>query len=85
MGNTQVLDVMGPHFGRLAYPLGDNTGCIERRSYWIPGSYTPALSEESDSFFKPLKNKGISRESLTKVGLDALGTSTPLESNKSHD
>jgi hypothetical protein len=30
-----------------------------------------------------LKNKGFKEESMTKVGLDAIGTSTTLESNKS--
>jgi hypothetical protein len=30
-----------------------------------------------------LKNKGFKEESMTKVGLDAIGTSTTLEANKS--
>src|SRR4029450_5323983 len=29
----------------------------ERRSHWIPGSYAPTLSENGDSFFRPLKKK----------------------------
>src|SRR5262245_13881012 len=53
------------------------------RSYWIPGSYAPALSEKHNTFPRLLKNKGFREESMTKVGLDALGTSTTLESNKS--
>jgi hypothetical protein len=30
-----------------------------------------------------LKNKGFKEEKMTQVGLYAIGTSTPLESNKS--
>ena len=54
------------------------------RSYWIPGTYAPALSEKHKSFLRLLKNKGFQEESMTKVRLDAIGTSTTLESNKSH-
>jgi hypothetical protein len=53
------------------------------RSYWIPGSYAPALSEKRNSFLRPLKNKGFKKESMTKVGLYAISKSTTLESNKS--
>jgi hypothetical protein len=53
------------------------------RSYWISGSYAPALSEKHNSFLRLLKNKDFKEESMTKVGLDAIGTSTTLESNKS--
>ena len=53
------------------------------RSYWIPESYAPALSEKGNSFLRLLKNKGFREESMTKVGLYAIGTSTTLESNKS--
>jgi hypothetical protein len=42
------------------------------------------LSEKHNSFLRLLKNKGFKEESMTKVGLDAIGTSTTLESNKSH-
>jgi hypothetical protein len=54
------------------------------RSYWIPGSYAPALSEKQNSFLRLLKNKSFKEERMTKVGLDTIGTSTTLESNKSH-
>ena len=54
------------------------------RSYWIPGAYAPALSEKHNAFFRLCKNKGFKEESMTKVGLYAIGTSTTLESNKSH-
>jgi len=54
-----------------------------RRSYWIPGSYALALSEKRNSFLRLLKSKGFKEESMTKVGLYAIGKSTPLESNKS--
>jgi hypothetical protein len=53
------------------------------RSYWIPGSYAPSLSKKHHSFLRLLKNKGFQKESMTKVGLDAIGTSMTLESNKS--
>jgi hypothetical protein len=56
---------------------------ISQRSYWIPGSYAPALSEKGNSFLSLLKNKGFREESMTQVGLYAIGTSTTLESNKS--
>jgi hypothetical protein len=39
---------------------------IEHRSYWIPGSYAPALSEKHNAFLRPLKNKGFKEESRTK-------------------
>jgi hypothetical protein len=58
-------------------------GMKKIRSYWIPGSYAPALSEKGNSFLRLLKNKGFREESMTKVGVDAIGTSTTLESNKS--
>jgi hypothetical protein len=68
-----------------------NTRCIKKeqeyvffgRSYWIPGSYAPSLSKKHHLFLRLLKNKGFQEESMTKVGLDAIGTSTTLESNKS--
>jgi hypothetical protein len=53
------------------------------RSYWIPGSYTPALSEKHNSFLRLLKNKGFREESMTKFGLYAIDKTTTLESNKS--
>jgi hypothetical protein len=52
-------------------------------SYWIPGSYAPTLPENRDSFLRLLKNNDFKEERMTKVGLDAIGTSTTLESNKS--
>ena len=35
---------------------------IQLRSYWIPGSYAPALSEKGNSFLRLLKNKGFREE-----------------------
>ena len=58
-------------------------GLFHRRSYWIPGASAPALSEKNNSFLRLLKNKGFKEESMTKVGLYAIGKSTTLESNKS--
>jgi 4-alpha-glucanotransferase len=43
------------------------------RSYWIPGSYAPALSENRNSFLRLLKNKDFKEERMTKVGLYAIG------------
>jgi hypothetical protein len=59
------------------------TFSIEGRSYCIPGSYAPPLSEKRNSFLRLSKNKGFKDESMTKAGLYAIGTSTTLESNKS--
>ena len=39
---------------------------------------------EAQRILRPLKNKGFKEESMTKFGVDAIGMSTPLESNKSH-
>ena len=64
--------------------VGRSSGwTIARRSYWIPGSYAPALSEKRNSFLRLLKNKGFKKESRTKVGVYAISKSTTLESNKS--
>jgi hypothetical protein len=41
------------------------------------------LSEKHKSFLRLLKKKGFKEESMTKVGLYAIGTSMTLESNKS--
>jgi len=41
------------------------------------------LSEKRNSFLRLLKNKGFKKESMTKVGLYTISTSTTLESNKS--
>src|SRR5262245_45241468 len=56
---------------------------IPRRSYWIPRSDAPVLSKKRNSFLRLLKNKGFKEESMTQVGLYAIGTSATLESNKS--
>jgi hypothetical protein len=32
------------------------------RSYWIPGSYAPLLSEKHNSFLRLLKNKAFKEE-----------------------
>ena len=55
-----------------------------QRSYGIPGSYAATDSEKQLSFSRPLKNNGFKEETGTKILLDAIGTSTTLESNKSH-
>jgi hypothetical protein len=57
-------------------PVGEGA-----RSYWIPGSYAPTLSENRSTFLRPLKNNGLKEERVTKVGVDDLDNSTTLESN----
>ena len=57
---------------------------VEVRSSWIPGSYAPRWTENRNAFLGPLKKEGFKEERVTKVGLYAIGTSTTLESNKSH-
>jgi hypothetical protein len=42
------------------------------------------LSEKGNSLLRLLKNKSFKEESMTKVGVYAIDTSTTLESNKSH-
>src|SRR5262249_13810452 len=44
----------------------------------------PAWGEKHNSFLRLFKKKGCKEESMTKVRLYAIGTSTTLESNKSH-
>jgi hypothetical protein len=47
------------------------------------GLMLPDCPRRTAPSLRPLKKKGCKEESMTKVGLDAIGTSTPLESNKS--
>jgi len=67
-------------------PPACNCRCSHKssRSYWIPEADAPVLSEKRNAFLSLLKNKGFKEERMTKVGLYAIGTSTTLESNKSH-
>ena len=37
------------------------------RSYWIPGSYAPAVSEKLNAFLRLLNKKGFTKESMTTV------------------
>jgi hypothetical protein len=53
------------------------------RSYWLLGSEVLTLSEKGNAFLSPLKNKGFKEESLTRMRVASLNTSTTLESNKS--
>jgi hypothetical protein len=70
--------------GCKAYGLEDIVDSLNpNRSYWIPGSYAPALSEKCNSFLMLLKNKGFKEERMAKVELYAIDKSTTLESNKS--
>src|SRR5262245_7798458 len=69
--------------GSNALPRWRTLCTNSKRSYWIPWSYAPTLSEKHNSFLRLLKKKGFKEESMTKVALDAIGTFTTLESNKS--
>jgi hypothetical protein len=42
---------------------------IGRRSYWIPGSYAPAVSAKGSSFSRPLKKKDFTKERAHANGL----------------
>src|SRR5262245_45620018 len=55
----------------------------QTRSYWIPGSSTPAASEKGSPFVSPLKKKVFQEVGVTKIGWYDIGTFTTLESNKS--
>src|SRR4030095_12930804 len=44
--------------GRLQ-PMDRRVPELDERSYWIPGSYVPTLSENRASFLRALKNKGF--------------------------
>src|SRR4029453_5503954 len=67
----------------LGVHLLGQSGGYRSRSYWIPGSYAPALSKKRNAFLRLLKNKGFRGERRTKVGVYAIGKSTTLECNKS--
>ena len=64
----------------IDFPIHD----FRIRSYWIPGSYAPELSEKRSSFLRLLKNKGFKEDGVPRIRWYAIGTSTTLESNKSH-
>jgi hypothetical protein len=40
---------------------------IDGRSYWIPGSSAPTLTEEGNAFLRPLKNKGFEEDRVTTM------------------
>jgi hypothetical protein len=66
-------------------PRGSSTtaAAFQPRSDWIPGADAPTLSEKHNAFLRLWKNKGFKEKSRAKVELYAIGTATPLESNKS--
>jgi hypothetical protein len=84
---TPIIEVRTPGISILPSIIRASGTCsrLSVRSYWIPGSYAPTLSENHNSFLRLLKNKDFKEESMTQVALDAIGTSTTLESNKSPD
>jgi hypothetical protein len=52
---------------------------------WIKSSLGSRVVRKAQLLFlRRQKHKGFKEASRTKVGLDAIGTSTPLDSNKSH-
>ena len=65
---------------RWQRPPREKFSTFHRRSYWIPGSYAPALAEKR---LRLSKNKNFQEEDMSRVGWYAIGTSTTLESNKS--
>ena len=74
------------HKANLAFSPADfllQNDDLFSRSYWIPGSYAPVLSEKCNAFSGLLKNKGLKEERKTTVGLDTIDTSTTLDANKS--
>jgi len=48
------------------------------------GASAPTLAEHRHACLRLLKKKGFTEESITTVGVCVIGTSTPLESNKSY-
>src|SRR5262249_2559453 len=52
---------LGPRWHAIQQHLFDRviTMPFYRRSYWIPGSYAPALSEKRRAFLRSLKKKGF--------------------------
>ena len=72
----------------LRHPIAHVEDHVETRGFaqcssWILGSYAPALSEKHNACLRLSNNKGFKEESRTKCGVDAIGISTTLESNKS--
>jgi hypothetical protein len=57
--------------------LLDSSFVLERRSYWIPRSYTLALSEKHNAFLRLLKNKSFTEKSMSKARLYATGHPRP--------
>jgi hypothetical protein len=66
----------------LAKCLAEGKGFL-RVLHLLNVGYAPTLSENHNAFLRLLKKKGFKEERVTKVGLDYIGTSTTLESNKS--
>jgi hypothetical protein len=55
---------------------------MKTRSSWMPGSYALALSEKHNACLRLLQKKA-SRRRARQQSLDAIGTSTTLESHTS--
>ena len=55
----------------------------DSRSYAIPGSSAPTLSEKCHPFLRPCHKKGCKEDRVTRMRLHNLSTSTILASNTS--
>jgi hypothetical protein len=55
----------------------------DARSYAIPGSSAPTLSEKCHPFFRPWHKKGCKEDRVTRMRLHNLSPSTILASNTS--
>src|SRR2546425_13102884 len=67
----------------IGYQLNSRINC-PRSSPCLPCRMKSIKENEGQyPFLRLLKNKGLKEESMTKVGLYAIGKSTTLESNKS--
>ena len=80
------LPTTSPSRGGRRKGEGEKSSCERgfiERSYWIPGSYASALSEQRNTLLRLLKNKSFKEQSMSKARLYTIDTSTTLESNKS--
>src|SRR5262249_29610528 len=53
-----------------SYPIAD-------RSSWIPGSYAPVRADTHNSFVRRVEKKGVTEESMTQAGWDAIAHPRP--------
>ena len=83
--------LLAPHPHDITICPGDNSGIAndtdmvlyELTLFLDPRSSAPTLSEKGHAFLRSLKKKGCKEERVATIGLDDIGNSTTLESNKS--